>query len=99
MLNWLNVHQDSFPPEFDGLRSRMARYKEWQIDDFGSTNRAYVISHKIWTPSRIVLTGEVQVGGVKGKVEEILNDGTLVIGGKKVSTGDVQVLHEVHQSE
>ena len=97
----INIHQKEFPE--NTYASSLDR--EWGCRNVRSLIFARVIrsllgcelsqSMALHRKLSYVLGKVVQVGNVQGKVEAIHEDGTLVIDGKAVFTGDVQILNEI----
>ena len=97
----INVHQKEFPK--DTYASSLDT--EWECTNIRALIFARIIralvgcdlsqSMELHRNLSYVLGKTVQVGNIKGKVEAIHDDGTLIIDGKAVFTGDVQILNEI----
>jgi biotin-[acetyl-CoA-carboxylase] ligase BirA-like protein len=97
----INVHQKEFP--IDTYASSLDT--EWECTNVRALIFARIIrsllgcdlaqSMELHRHLSYVLGKVVQVGNIKGKVEAIHDDGTLLIDGKAVYTGDVQILNEI----
>ena len=97
----INVHQKEFPE--DTYASSLDR--EWECTNSRSLVFTRIVqsllrcelsqSMELHRNLSYVLGKVVQVGNIKGQVEAIHDDGTLLIDGKAVFTGDVQILNEI----
>lgn len=97
----LNIHQTDFPK--DTYASSLDL--EWDIENNRSLIFARIVrtiiecdvtqNMELHRKRSYVLGKVVQVGNIKGKATLIHEDGTLIIDGKAVCTGDVQVLNEI----
>ena len=102
----INVHQTDFPP--DTVASSLQR--EWKTKNISKT---LILTRLIRTifecdvsqsmdfhkERSFVLGKTIRVGDIQGVAEEIYEDGTLIISGKAIYTGDVQVLNEIYSED
>ena len=99
----INVHQTDFPP--DTVASSLQR--EWNTKQISRTLILARLIRSIFEcdvlqnmnihkERSFVLGKMIRVGEMQGVAEEIYEDGTLIISGKPIYTGDVQVLNEIH---